>query len=690
MRSKKLLLFFPVVVALFSLFQGIFLGRVLVDLDYLFQQIPFRSFAHSEILSGRLPYVFPYSLLGVPLIAHGQIGMFFPLTFLTLIFKDQFLAYYFELVILFSAGFYGEYLFSAFYLNKKTERILASLYYAFSPFLFVHIIHLNLIIPFILLPYSLYFVRKAQKNAKYLPVLTVIFTLVFLSFHPQAAMIHVVITFIYAIFFSGSIKNMSGLVKATIVAVFLAGIQIVPFVFLRFSGRFASHKGLNWMAQGAFDPLISFPLFFIPLPYLRTPIYNTATNGEIYLYITGFLGIVVFLFSKRLKYEHRDLIPVVVLGFFLMLVKYNPLYAIFAKIPVLNSVRCHIRWWGGVLPFVSIMVSSGLKEMSEHVKLKRDILILGLLPVIWAGYFVFAKLAAGDKWFYLFNVKDKVNIIFFVLWAIFSVMIVSIRHKREVLFVVLLTVEIISFSNLLYTYTGRDAITKTIADFEYYKDTRFASVALDLDALDKLFFVRKKTHILRDFTLFGTFFHGNFSCFLHAYNIFGYVAPQLEPQYVNKIRHSIYSSFSNKGDVNESCRYLEQLHVDYLMSFEPVLDSACLSLKETKDGMFIYSVLKPKRISMNYQNGLYTVSSLVKDSTLIIPVRYLPGLIAIDKKGRKLKMDILSPYLIKVHTGKNNTFILKYRPLWVYYGAVFSLIGVILFLLEFVVRRKNA
>ncbi|GEM_PF-4882344 len=686
MRFKKILLLFPIVLGVFSLFQGIFLNSVMVDVDYLFQQVPFRSFSHHEILAGRLPYVYPYSLLGVPLIAHGQIGIFFPLTFITLLLKNQFVAYYIELVLLFVLGFAGEYLFSSLYLEDTEDKIIAALFYAFSPFIFVHIIHLNLIIPFMLLPYSLYLVGKTEDNNSPFAILALVFMLCFLAFHPQAAMMHAVIVLIYSTV-NRSVKRTVWTFLAMFMGFLMAGVQVLPFVLLRFSGKFVSHEGFSWMAQGSFDPFISFPLFFIPLPYLRAPLQNTSTNGEIYLYITGFFGLFHYFAAKIWRHKGKELLFISVLGIFLMIVKYNPLYILLSKVPLLNTVRGHIRWWGGILPFVSIMMVMGLKEASEKINLKRDFTILFMLPIFWLWYLGFTMLALHEKWFYLFNIKDRSNIAAFVLWSFLLLLLTVARRKRKKMFIAFLSLEILIFSNTLYSYAKKDRVMNALSYYKSYRKTRIVGVPLDIKGLDRLF-RKENSEILNTAIIFGTFFHGNFSYFLPAFNVLGYVAPQLEPVYTDKMRNLIYQGFYLNKNPDEACKELLRLDVNYLMSFTPVKDTTCLALKEKKNNVFIYSVMDTDEPSIFYKDGVYLIYNRSIDSVLYLPLRYIPGLY-ISSEKKNIKFELISDYVLKVHTNGSRKIVIGYRPLWFYYGLTISIIGVVLFLIILMVRKKE-
>lgn len=681
MRIKRELLFIiPLSVGLLVLFRGIFLKMGILDIDYLFQQIPFRSFAHQEIVSGRLPFVYPYSILGIPLISHGQIGIFFPLTFFTLLLKDQFLAYFIELALLFLIGFIGEYFFASLYFKDKEEKIIASLYFAFSPFVFAHIIHLNLLIPFMLLPYSLYIVKKGKDNKSLLLLLPLIFSLVLLALHPQGAMIHSLIVLFYALLSGDIRKNVGKIIIYFSFGVLMAGIQVMPFLLLRLSGNFASYKGLSWMAQYSFDPLISLPLFFIPLPKFRTFILNPVPNGEIYLYITGFLGIFTYLFLKKWRYKGRELLIIIILGLFLMIVKYNPFYTLISKVPLLNTVRGHMRWWGGILPFIAIIVAMGIHEVSENNNLKRDLFTLSILPLFWFWYFVLVKIAAQDKWFYLFNVKDKSNIGAIILWSMLFIILLIRLNRRKWVFIIFLIFEIILFGNLLYPYVKKDKITKVLDDFQYYRNSKFIGVPLERDEIKSMLTERKREEVLRNYAIYGTFFHGNFSYFLSAYNVLGYVAPALEPEYTVKTREIIYEGFSLNKDPDSACRKLKELDVDYLVSISQLENRRCISFKERKGDLYIYSVIKPEKCVISYREGRYILHNNANDSILDIPIRYVPGL-SIKSGKRSLRFKVLSDYIIRVKTGGNDKIVITYRPVWVYYGLGVSIIGVILFII---------
>ena len=684
MKLKKYSLFIlPVVVSFLALFRVLFLKELILDQDYLFQQVPYRSFIHSSLLSGRLPYIYPYSILGIPLLSHGQIGIFFPITFITLLFGNQFVAYYIELLVLFLIGFFGEYIFSSQHLKSEFQRVIASLYFAFSPFVFVHIIHLNLIVPYMLLPYSLYLLENIEKEKTYIIGLVSVFLLSMIATHPQLAMIHIAISFIYALFLPNRFNKLRLFFISFLFAFFIAAVQLVPFIFMRLQGHFHGRSGLSWMMGESFDPFISWALFFIPFPYPR---YGPL-NGEIFLYISGAFALLAYFISGLWK-RYRIFLYMVLLGIILMIVKYNPIYLLLSKIPLINSTRAHIRWWGGILPFVSIMVGAGSSVVIKERNLKKLLFVVLILPVIWVMYFLLVRMAAGDKWPYLFNIKETLNIIFFGVFIVFSILFISLKRKKWV-YTAFLIIEIAVFGNFFYFYGPKNEVLKTLDYFKDFKNKRFVGVPADFKRLKRLFPPDRPPSI-RDFTVYCTFFNGDFSYYLHAYNILGYVAPALQPVYIDSFTNAFYDAFYKGEDIERTCDLLRSLKTDYLVSYFPIKNVRCLMPYKKKLGVYIYRIFYPENtFKIMYKKGRYVINQIPDDSIIEVPLRYLPGIKILNNKGHELKFDVMSDYMIKVFTEGNKKIVIEYRPLWAYYGALITFISLIGFFIFFKLYKRT-
>ncbi len=169
--------------------------------DFLEYVYPVHTYAARELAAGHIPFWNPYSLGGMPFFADIQVGFFYPFNLLLSLFvnNDGLLPIWilqFIVIIHFFFAQFNTFLLSRYLKISFWGSIIASISFAFSFPIVLHIIHPMIVFHLTWFPLIFYFFMKAlhKSSIKDGAIAGLIFGMTMLSGHPQ-------ITLYFAFFF---------------------------------------------------------------------------------------------------------------------------------------------------------------------------------------------------------------------------------------------------------------------------------------------------------------------------------------------------------------------------------------------------------------------------------------------------------------------------------------------------------
>ena len=167
----------------------LFHGEMFCAADVLIQNYPFKAHFKRVLGEGQLPLWAPQISAGFPLLAEGQIGIFYPLHWLLFLPLSLFVAFNLNLVLHFALGFYGCYLYAASLGLGRPARLLSASLFTFNGFTVGHLFHPNMLGVAFFLPYVLFFTDRFLeghgRRTDNLLALALLFSLQVALGHPQ-------------------------------------------------------------------------------------------------------------------------------------------------------------------------------------------------------------------------------------------------------------------------------------------------------------------------------------------------------------------------------------------------------------------------------------------------------------------------------------------------------------------------
>lgn len=389
---------------------GDFTGSDLTELN-----LPFRYLSSLALKNGEIPHLTGLLANGLPILAEGQAGVFYPLNFLY-IFLPFFLAVNLALLLnFFLAGFFS-YIYFRILKISQMGSLLAAVSFCFSGFFIFRLKHLNMINSAIWLPLELYLVERyfSEKKSKAinLILLALVFALQFFAGHPQIFYISFLSVFLYfclKIIFASKEKFFSKLkeiilfwVFVTIIFCSVSAIQLVPtFFYAKDSSR---GFVMDYLHTKEFPYLVSSLQYFVSPYFLGNPSINTYPSDRIKEFgvfwennfYFGLLPLLLaiyallFLFFKKLQV--RILFFLIFLSLLLSFGASNPLFLIFWElIPGFKIFRFPQRFM--ILGLVCLAALAGfgfdffwdkIKKSAEKFNFLKNskLLFNSLLPLV--------------------------------------------------------------------------------------------------------------------------------------------------------------------------------------------------------------------------------------------------------------------------------------------------------------------
>ncbi|MBU1262447.1 YfhO family protein, partial [bacterium] len=384
-----------------AIFRGFWITGDLGYSDLTDLNWPIKAFLSSSIRCGNLPLWTKDMLCGIPLLAEGEGGFFYPLNLILFLFAKPFFAYNLSILLTFFLTGLFTFLFCTSIRLSFFSCLFAAISFIFSGFFICHLKHPSMIMVASLFPFLFYLTERFIKEQR--PIFCILAGII-LSFqvfagHPQIMVYTNLALGIYFVFRLGFLpkekkkkvhwRALSLLYFLPVMAAIGAGlsaIQLFPTMeLLEQSGRKLG-GAIHELARFPFHPaeLVRFILpYFYGDPYLanhKTPWdglfwENTAYIGLIPLILAG------FALSKIRKNSYILIFAIITLfSLLLSFGKYSPLFFLL-KLPPLSSYRFPNRFLLITSFSLAILAAFGMEWFLSKIKQAKMGIIFSCLII---------------------------------------------------------------------------------------------------------------------------------------------------------------------------------------------------------------------------------------------------------------------------------------------------------------------
>jgi hypothetical protein len=436
-----------------------FTNLVIARGDIFYYFYPYRDFAAQAVREGRVALWNPYLFMGAPFMANSQAGFFYPLNLL-LSWLDVTRAINWTIVLHIFLAASGAYVFARLSLRLSiAAALLAAISFGLGGYLGTQIEHVNQLqglawIGWMFLAYEFArrrIVKIGLRNFAWAP-LAILIALQLLAGHTQSVFITLAGLGCYALWqLIESIfaerprgwRNYSLLVTryllplllAVLIAIVLSAIQLLPTLELTRNSARSGGLPANLAVSFSLDPRL--------LGRALLPDYEGAlpAGGE----FTAFFSVAALMLLsigvttwRRASVQTRAIAVVAVIGLFLALGGYNPLYYVLLKLPGFDLFRAPARW---IVLFAfagSLLAGVGLDAVRDRRVFWKSLLlavaVMGLLlALVWIGIGLTPAGASGPL--------ERPSTQMLLLWlgallAVFILVMCALRFTRYSLLVI--------------------------------------------------------------------------------------------------------------------------------------------------------------------------------------------------------------------------------------------------------------
>ena len=352
-------------IALLAVLVLLVFGRAVVGGIFYFGDIfqlhyPLRSVYASELARGTLPLWTPHVFAGYPLLAEGQLGALYPPNLILHMLLPVPIALNVFILAHFVWAAVGAYAFTRRLRLHPAAALASALVFALGGFLVAHLNHVNIVACASWLPWLFLLVDRllvgspSTHPARDTAWLALALGMEFLAGHPQVAVMSLLALLAYAAYLSCAVRQhrrvMALLIAAVLLGLALGAAQLLPtYELTQLSVRSGG------VAPEFFTSFSLHPLYLVSLlsPFVLGNPYP-QTSVELVGYV-GLLPLLLAVLAPFLARRRPDvpLHPVRPARFFAALAivalllsfgRYNPLYVILLRLPVLNLFRVPGRY----------------------------------------------------------------------------------------------------------------------------------------------------------------------------------------------------------------------------------------------------------------------------------------------------------------------------------------------------------
>ncbi|MCD4784697.1 MAG: YfhO family protein [Candidatus Eremiobacteraeota bacterium] len=303
----------------------------------------------------------PFIFSGTPYLADIQTALFYPPNWIYFLINPARGIVYYILLHYFLAGFFA-FLFLRKLDFERFACLAGAIFYAFSGFMILHTIHLNMIAGYALIPLALLLTHNLTRKINLLSasLLGLVLGIHILAGAPQMSLFLYIIVFVYFagqlsvrdLFQKNQIRLVGLFVLAVIISILLASIQVAPtFEFYRNTFR---SESINFTDATKGSLTLKDTLLFVVPDYMGHPLVTKSFSGNTFYweecFYVGIFPLIltligIFISPLREKRRLRIFVFIGILGFLFALGNNTPIYLFFYKfLPFFKSFRAPIRF----------------------------------------------------------------------------------------------------------------------------------------------------------------------------------------------------------------------------------------------------------------------------------------------------------------------------------------------------------
>jgi hypothetical protein len=386
--------------------------------DFVEQFYPIQTFAAQSFSNGQIPFWNPYTFCGMPFFSDLQVGFFYPLNRLTMIFLDSgghlsVWGLQFIIILHFLIAQLNMYFLTRYLKVSSIGSIIASISYAFSLSLVLHVIHPMMVYHLAWFPLVILFFLKAitENKIKFGILSGLIFGISMLAGHPQTILYQALfLGLLFLWYFVAEIRK-NGFKTKESVKFIIAG--ILPFIISLciFSVQYLPSQDLanySKRAEATYEAATEGSLEFEQIYTSLVPKLFGFTEGSgdksvpYYLdnkpyyyywdtaFYFGLTALILGLIAILSRYKNRMtafLIFISVFGLLFALGDNFFLFKIFYNLPFFGLLRIPARiMFFSVIAF-SILAGFGFDTIIKNISNKKFILkiiIASSVPLLFS------------------------------------------------------------------------------------------------------------------------------------------------------------------------------------------------------------------------------------------------------------------------------------------------------------------
>ncbi len=474
------------ILVLAALVLGVFwratLGGIFFFGDIFQLHYPLRSAYAQELRRLSLPLWTPHVMAGYPLLAEGQLGALYPPNLILHLLLPVPVALNLFILGHFLLAAVGAYAFGRRIGWRRTAAVFSGLIFALGGFLVAHLNHINIVacaawVPWLFLLVDRLLVGETLGHRlQHAALLGLGLGLEFLAGHPQIALLTFVAVVAYALYLIWVTRPKVGvlflLTLSLGLGVALAAAQLLPtYELMQLSGR---SEGLDpeFFASFSLHPLYLISLlwpFVLGNPYPNASIELVAYVGLLPLLLAV---IAPFLARPRVRAGARSVtrlwffVALAVVAVVLSLGRWNPIYMLLLRLPVLNLFRVPARylyWFSFATAVLAGVALNALLSRGQSFPSQADaedqrgwlVITVGALLALLVVLQVPTADALVSAWTWL-PIPLGLLALGWVVWCWRGRK--SLRALQGTLALVLLTVDLIAF-NAVFSLTYNQTMT---------------------------------------------------------------------------------------------------------------------------------------------------------------------------------------------------------------------------------------
>jgi len=457
--------FFIITTVIF--FYGQLSGKYFFWEDFTEQVYPQQTFAAESFYHLEIPFWNPYTFCGMPFYSDLQVGFFYPLNRLSMLFfeNDGKLSVWglqFIIIIHFFISQLLFYLFLRYLKVSQLAAIFGSITYSFSFVMVLHVFHPMMVYHLAWFPLVLmyYFKSIDEKKIKFAFLAGLIFGTSMLAGHPQTILYQILFLGIYFIWIL--IKNIiDKLSSKDIFKLIINGILPLVIALMIFSIQYLPSQtlaNLSKRADSNYEMAVEGSLQFkqiftsivpklfgyvdannaaeVPFHLKDAPYYYYWDTGFYFGIIALLLGLIGFFFKNKYK---SFFIFIAIFGFLFALGDNFVLFKIFYYLPFFGLLRIPARIMFFVVIAFSVLSSFGidylLKNKFEFKNFKFSLpiyIVLGTTLLIILGI-IPSLINTPDNYIQAIKNYGLTSLIFVILSIILVYLLSKIRKNYIVI-----------------------------------------------------------------------------------------------------------------------------------------------------------------------------------------------------------------------------------------------------------------